>query len=184
MKRKKALLILGMLYSVCGVGIGAVCYRQKEEPLTREEVAVREEMPETEEIQETVMVETQPNIQLQEEMTDVEEKMIEVEKGEVEEETSEEQTVIENVETDEKKYIATAINVGKSRLRIRESASLQGKIISFMRNGNVAEVIELGEEWHLIRFQNVEGYVSAKYLEVTEVQEETETEEIGVKASE
>ena len=105
MKRKKALLILGMLYSVCGVGIGAVCYGQKEEPLPSEEVAVREEMSEAEEVQETVMVETQPNIQLQEEMTDVEEKMTEVEIGEVEEETSEEQTVIENVETDEKKYI-------------------------------------------------------------------------------
>ena len=148
MDRKRALLILGVLYSVCGVGIGAVSYDQKEELSAKEEVVVREEITE------------------------------------VEEETSEEQTVIENVETDEKKYIATAINVGKSRLRIRESGSLQGRLISFMRNGNVAEVIELGEEWHLIRFQSVEGYVSAKYLEVTEVREETETEEIGVNASE
>ena len=179
MKRKKALLILGMLYGVCGVGMGAVCYGQKEEPLAMEEVAVREEMSETEDVQETVVVETQPSIQQQEEITDVEETITEVE---TEEETSEEQTVMEIVETEEKKYIATAINVGNSRLRIRDSASLQGKIISSMRNGNVVEVIELGEEWHLIRFQSVEGYVSAKYLEVTEVQEETE--EIGVKASE
>ena len=179
MKRKKALLILGMLYGVCGVGMGAVCYGQKEEPLVMEEVAVREEMSQTEEVQETVVVETQPSIQQQEEITDVEETITEVE---TEEETSEEQTVMEIVETEEKKYIATAINVGNSRLRIRDSASLQGKIISSMRNGNVVEVIELGEEWHLIRFQSVEGYVSAKYLEVTEVQEETE--EIGVKASE
>ena len=179
MKRKKALLILGMLYGVCGVGMGAVWYGQKEEPLAMEEVAVREEMSETEDVQETVVVETQPSIQQQEEITDVEETITEVE---TEEETSEEQTVMEIVETEEKKYIATAINVGNSRLRIRDSASLQGKIISSMRNGNVVEVIELGEEWHLIRFQSVEGYVSAKYLEVTEVQEETE--EIGVKASE
>lgn len=182
MKRKKALLILGMLYGVCGVGMGAVCYGQKEEPLVMEEVAVREEMSQTEEVQETVVVETQPSIQQQEEMADVEETITEVETEEIEEETSEEQTVMEIVETEEKKYIATAINVGNSRLRIRDSASLQGKIISSMRNGNVVEVIELGEEWHLIRFQSVEGYVSAKYLEVTEVQEETE--EIGVKASE
>ena len=165
MDRKRALLILGVLYSVCGVGIGAVSYDQKEELSAKEEVVVREEI------------------------TEVEEKVIEVVMEESEEQTSEEQsseesTVMEVEEVKEKKYIATAINVGKSRLRIRESGSLQGRIISFMRNGNVAEVIELGEEWHLIRFQSVEGYVSAKYLEVTEVQEETETEEIGVKASE
>ena len=165
MDRKRALLILGVLYSACGVGIGAVSYGQKEELPAKEEVVVREEI------------------------TEVEEKVIEVVMEESEEQTSEEQsseesTIMEVEEEKEKKYIATAINVGKSRLRIRESASLQGKIISFMRNGNVAEVIELGEEWHLIRFQNVEGYVSAKYLEVTEVREETETEEIGVNASE
>ena len=165
MDRKRALLILGVLYSVCGVGIGAVSYDQKEELSAKEEVVVREEI------------------------TEVEEKVIEVVMEESEEQTSEEQsseesTVMEVEEVKEKKYIATAINVGKSRLRIRESGSLQGRIISFMRNGNVAEVIELGEEWHLILFQGVEGYVSAKYLEVTEVQEETETEEIGVNASE
>lgn len=165
MDRKRALLILGVLYSVCGVGIGAVSYDQKEELSAKEEVVVREEI------------------------TEVEEKVIEVVMEESEEQTSEEQTseestVMEVEEVKEKKYIATAINVGKSRLRIRESGSLQGRIISFMRNGNVAEVIELGEEWHLIRFQSVEGYVSAKYLEVTEVREETETEEIGVNASE
>ena len=165
MDRKRALLILGVLYSACGVGIGAVSYGQKEELPAKEEVVVREEI------------------------TEVEEKVIEVVMEESEEQTSEEQsseesTVMEVEEVKEKKYIATAINVGKSRLRIRESGSLQGRIISFMRNGNVAEVIELGEEWHLILFQGVEGYVSAKYLEVTEVREETETEEIGVNASE
>ena len=165
MNRKRALLILGVLYSVCGVGIGAVSYDQKEELSAKEEVVVREEI------------------------TEVEEKVIEVVMEESEEQTSEEQsseesTIMEVEEEKERKYIATAINVGKSRLRIRESGSLQGRIISFMRNGNVAEVIELGEEWHLILFQGVEGYVSAKYLEVTEVQEETETEEIGVNASE
>ena len=165
MDRKRALLILGVLYSVCGVGIGAVSYDQKEELSAKEEVVVREEI------------------------TEVEEKVIEVVMEESEEQTSEEQsseesTIMEVEEEKERKYIATAINVGKSRLRIRESGSLQGRIISFMRNGNVAEVIELGEEWHLIRFQSVEGYVSAKYLEVTEVREETETEEIGVNASE
>ena len=165
MDRKRALLILGVLYSACGVGIGAVSYGQKEELPAKEEVVVREEI------------------------TEVEEKVIEVVMEESEEQTSEEQsseesTIMEVEEEKERKYIATAINVGKSRLRIRESGSLQGRIISFMRNGNVAEVIELGEEWHLILFQGVEGYVSAKYLEVTEVQEETETEEIGVNASE
>ena len=170
MDRKRALLILGVLYSACGVGIGAVSYGQKEELPAKEEVVVREEITEVEEkVIEVVMEESEE--QTSEEQTS-------------EEQSSEESTVMEVEEVKEKKYIATAINVGKSRLRIRESGSLQGRIISFMRNGNVAEVIELGEEWHLIRFQSVEGYVSAKYLEVTEVREETETEEIGVNASE
>ena len=68
MDRKRALLILGVLYSVCGVGIGAVSYDQKEELSAKEEVVVREEI------------------------TEVEEKVIEVVMEESEEQTSEEQS--------------------------------------------------------------------------------------------
>ena len=173
MNRKKTLLSLGLLYGICGIGAGAVCYGQSDYPTT--EVAAA-----TEEYEESSTWQTENE---QSEVTESTEEVIETTtEAETEQTTeteqTEEPTVEESTIAEEsvKRYMATVVNVGTSRLRIRDAASMQGKVISFMKNGNTAEVIEVGEEWHLIRFHDIEGYVSAKYLELTEIQEES-TEE-------
>lgn len=183
MNRKKALIILGILYGVSGVGAGVVCHGQNEEVfLVKDEIVVLEETAETEMVEEVESAVTEMNQEMQQ-TEEIIEETTEAEQVKTEESGNEEMTS-EIIEAEEKKYMATAINVGKSRLMIRDAGSMQGNVISYMRNGDVVEVVELGEEWHLIRFRKVEGYVSAKYLEVTEVHEESETEEIGVNASE
>ena len=173
MNRKKTLLSLGLLYGICGIGAGAICYGQSDYPTT--EVAAV-----TEECEESSTWQTENE---QSEVTESTEEVIETTtEAETEQTTeteqTEEPTVEESTVTEEpvKQYMATAVNVGTSRLMIRDAASMQGEIIGFMKNGNTVEVIEVGEEWHLIRFHDIEGYSSAKYLELTEIQEES-TEE-------
>lgn len=162
MDRKKILLSLGVLYVIFGIGAGAICYRQSDDPIS-EVAAVIEEYEESSSWQ------TENE---QSEVTESTEEVTET-KQTTETELTEESTIAEE---SAKRYMATVVNVETSRLRIRDAASMQGKIIGFMKNGNTVEVIEVGEEWHLIRFHDIEGYSSAKYLELTEIQEES-TEE-------
>ena len=173
MDRKKTLLSLGLLYGICGIGAGAICYGQSDYPTT-EVAAVTEECEESS----TWQTENE-QCEVTERTEEVIETTTEAETEQTTEtEQTEEPTVEESTVTEEpvKQYMATAVNVGTSRLMIRDAASMQGEIIGFMKNGNTVEVIEVGAEWHLIRFHDIEGYSSAKYLELTEIQEES-TEE-------
>lgn len=175
MNRKKTLLGLGLLYGICGIGAGAVCYGQSDYPTT-EVAGVTEEYEESSTWQ--TEIEQSEVIESTEETTEIPMETTIEQTIEQTEEPTEQPAVEESTVTEEpvKQYMATAVNVGTSRLMIRDAASMQGKVISFMKNGNTAEVIEVGEEWHLIRFNNIEGYVSAKYLELTEIQEESTVE--------
>lgn len=166
MNRKKTLAVLGLLYGICGIGAGIVCFGQTEE-----------------EPEEAVFVAgtLQGEVEQEEAESEVSE-LEEPEPEEIELEEPEPEIVIETtieveavIETEpepvaeQQQYMVTVIDVDR-RLRIRDAASMQGKIIGYMRNGDTAEVIEVGEKWHLIRFEDVEGYVSANYLELIPIQ--------------
>lgn len=171
MNRKKTLAVLGLLYGICGIGAGIVCFGQTEEE-PEEAVFVAGTLQ-----GEVEQEETESEVS---ELVEPEPEEIELEESELEE--PEPEIVIETtieveavIETEpepvaeQQQYMVTVIDVDR-RLRIRDAASMQGKIIGYMRNGDAAEVIEVGEEWHLIRFEDVEGYVSADYLELIPIQ--------------
>lgn len=82
----------------------------------------------------------------------------------VEETTIEPETVIE-----EPDYTYTAIH-STGRLFIRNGPSLDYDIISFMRPGTTGDVISLKEsdEWVLLRYNDIEGFVFKGYLKLTE----------------
>lgn len=91
------------------------------------------------------------------------------EKTSIEEETSTEpETIIE-----EPDYTYTAIH-STGRLFIRNGPSLNYDIISFMRPGTTGDVISLKEsdEWVLLRYNDIEGFVFKAYLELTEKEDE------------
>lgn len=161
MNRKKTLAVLGLLYGICGIGAGIVCFGQTEEEpeeavfvagTLQGEVEQEETESEVSELVEPELEEPEPEIVIE---TTIEvEAVIETEPEPV---------------AEQQQYMVTVIDVDR-RLRIRDEASLQGNVIGYMKNGNTAEVIEVGEEWHLIRFEDVEGYVSADYLELIPIQ--------------
>ena len=49
------------------------------------------------------------------------------------------------------------------QMNVREEASAESGLVGRLRKGDVAEVVEKGEEWTLIRSGNVEGYVKNSY---------------------
>ena len=181
MNRKKTLLGLGLLYGICGIGAGAICYGQTQE-MPMEVANVMEEMTASEVESETVSESVIETEQSQVMESTEEETQLPVETAEeIAEETTEmqeeplteENTVVEEPAA---QYMATVVRVGNKRLNVRETASMNGKIIGHIHKGTTVEVIETGEEWHLIRFQDIEGYAWAYCLELTEIQEES-TEE-------
>ena len=87
----------------------------------------------------------------------------------IEEETSTEpETIVE-----EPDYTYTAIH-STGRLFIRNGPSLDYDIISFMRPGTTGDVISLKEsdEWVLLRYNDIEGFVFKGYLELTEKEDD------------
>lgn len=84
------------------------------------------------------------------------------------EETAEATSVPEEtVDASQPQYTYTAIQSSK-RLFIRTGPSLEADIISFLKPGDTGEVIEIGEEWVLLRHGDVEGYSFKKYLSLEE----------------
>lgn len=69
--------------------------------------------------------------------------------------------------TYEPEYTYTASH-STGRLFIRDGASMDNKIISFMKPGTTGDVISIGDEWVLLKYNDIEGYVYKGYLTLTE----------------
>lgn len=175
MKRKSTLLVLGILYGICGITAAVICFGQQDtsQPDGQSVAAIETQQSEEQEtteynnnIEET-QFETQPQEQPQTETV-----------------SEEEEESQDSVQTEEEKhYRAIAVDVGRHRLHIRDAASMEGNIIGYLRNGYEVEVFEVGDDWCLCKYGDIVGYVSTRYLELHEIQEDT-SEEIGVKESE
>lgn len=69
-------------------------------------------------------------------------------------------------------YIVTA-----TRLNVRKLPSAESAIIGSLSKGDVVNVRELKKSWTKIDFKNSIGYVSLKYIQPIEVEEETNQED-------
>ncbi len=90
-----------------------------------------------------------------------------VESVESEETPETESAPTETVDAPQKQYTYTAIQKSK-RLFIRNGASLEADIIGFLRPGDSGDVIDIGEEWVLLKHGDIEGYSFKEYLKLTE----------------
>lgn len=62
---------------------------------------------------------------------------------------------------------ASALVVGGA-LNLRQTASLDAKVLSYYRNGAKATILSAGNTWYKVRMQDGKvGYMMAKYLKVT-----------------
>ena len=173
MDRKRIIICFIVLYAVGGmiaVFWGLEQEKNADNTLQVSEVAeIQEEKPLESLVYETEHLNDIQNTEdLQGELNDSTEEEVSV--PETKEEVSVPETEEEQTDT-QSEYWAVVKRVGDKRLNVRKQPSMSGEIIGSMVKDDVAQVIEIGEEWHLIRFRNLEGYVSAKYMELIEVSE-------------
>ena len=170
MHRKKVLFTILTLYATAGI-IACLLYNN---PLfvaigsdhtidqasllpAQTQQTTEEEIPST-----ALEASTEPETSIEEETSTEPETSIE------EETSTEPETIVE-----EPDYTYTAIH-STGRLFIRNGPSLDYDIISFMRPGTTGDVISLKEsdEWVLLRYNDIEGFVFKGYLELTEKEDE------------
>jgi uncharacterized protein YgiM (DUF1202 family) len=57
--------------------------------------------------------------------------------------------------------------VDASALNFREGATTRSRVIDTLKRGDVVQLIEEGSAWHKVRYGGKEGYMYAKYLDVS-----------------
>lgn len=183
MKRKSTLLILGILYGICGITAAVICFGQQDASQPDGLSVASIETQQSEE-QETTEYNSNNNIEETPPQSETQPQEQPETKSQTETVSEEEEESQDSVQTEEEKhYRAIAVDVGRHRLHIRDSASMEGNIIGYLRNGYEVEVLEVGDDWCLCKYGDIVGYVSTRYLKLHEIQEDT-SEEIGVKESE
>ena len=85
-------------------------------------------------------------------------------------EASAEVSTDQGTDVAEPDYTYTASH-STGRLFIRNGPSLDYETISFMRPGTTGDVISIGDEWVLLKYGDVDGYVFKSYLTLTPKEE-------------
>ena len=178
MSRKNAYILLLLLFLAVG---GASCFVFFLEPELLSVTAFATSSPETATLTAPVRGSAESEERMEAALPTLPE-LPTVSSGETEE-SMETLEIVETVESEEtietenapeatadapqQQYTYTAIQRSK-RLFIRTGPSLEADIISFLKPGDTGEVIEIGEEWVLLRHGDVEGYSFKKYLSLEE----------------
>ena len=172
MSRKNAYILLLLLFLAVG---GASCFVFFLEPELLSVTAFATSSPETATLTAPVRDRAESEERMEAALPTLPE-LPTVSSGETEEslemvetmETAEAKSVPEEtVDASQPQYTYTAIQ-SSQRLFIRTGPSLEADIISFLKPGDTGEVIEIGEEWVLLRHGDVEGYSFKKYLSLEE----------------
>ena len=178
MSRKNAYILLLLLFLAVG---GASCFVYFAEPELLSVMVFVTSSPETatltapvrgsaeSEESEEVTLPTLPELPTasSEETVESVETVEIVETVESEETMETESASAETVDAPQPQYTYTAIQKSK-RLFIRTGPSLEANIIGFLRPGDTGEVIDIGEEWVLLKHGDVEGYSFKRYLRLEE----------------
>ena len=180
MRRKNAYILLLILFLIVG---GAGCFVYFIEPELFSVAVFVTPAPEnatlsapvrnsTESVgSEEVVLPTLPALSTEsfEETEETMESMEVVESVESEEttETETKSAPTETADAPQKQYTYTAIHKSK-RLFIRKDASMEADIIGSLKPGDSGDVIDIGEDWVLLKHGRIEGYVFKKYLLLTE----------------
>ena len=172
MKRKFAFIIMFVLCTTLGVAASAIVYRFDEKQMytlaEKQSVATisapaeiieapEENLPLTEEISTSTEVSEEtpePMPQIEESITPTEE-------------IPEQLPQVEEIKA-EPKYRFKVKSI-PTKLRVRKEPSLQAEVLGHLYGYQTGEVISLSEEWALIKYKDLEGYCSLKYLTLEEL---------------
>lgn len=74
-----------------------------------------------------------------------------------------------SAQKEEVKYRGIADQDKGKRLFIRKSPSTEGEVLGVLWTGQSGEIIDIGEEWVLLKYGDIEGYVFKEFLIIEEL---------------
>ena len=72
----------------------------------------------------------------------------------------------------EKMFFKFMVTTRVHNLRIREAGSLTAKVIGKMPKGVTGYILEVGDEWSLVKYDDIIGYSNNKYLDIVQIAKE------------
>lgn len=74
-----------------------------------------------------------------------------------------------SAQKEEMKYRGIADQDKGKRLFIRKSPSTEGEVLGVLWTGQSGEIIDIGDEWVLLKYGDIEGYVFKEFLIIEEL---------------
>ena len=68
--------------------------------------------------------------------------------------------------------LAGTVKTDNSQLKMRDEASLEGKVVKRLNNGARVEVLEMLDGWYQVSFEDLTGYVSSEFIQLGEEEPE------------
>ena len=68
--------------------------------------------------------------------------------------------------------LAGTVKTDNSQLKMRNEASLEGKVVTRLNNGARVEVLEMLDGWYQVSFEDLTGYVSSEFIQLGEEEPE------------
>lgn len=158
MKRKTAFIIMICLYLLTGAAACAILFSsglRSSIPAVSADPSAQTESSET------------ANSAVQTESPDSADPSAQAEQEQIAESSGSSETP--SAQKAEVKYRGIADQDKGKRLFIRKSPSTEGEVLGVLWTGQSGEIIDIGDEWVLLKYGDIEGYVFKEFLIIEEL---------------
>ena len=158
MKRKTAFIIMICLYLVTGAAACAILFSsglRSSIPAVSADPSAQTELPEA----------ADPSVQT--ESSEATDSSAQAEQEQIAESSDSSETP--SAQKAEVKYRGIADQDKGKRLFIRKSPSTEGEVLGVLWTGQSGEIIDIGDEWVLLKYGDIEGYVFKEFLIIEEL---------------
>lgn len=170
MKRKTAFIIMICLYLVTGAAACAILFSsglRSSIPAVSADPSAQTELPEAADpsVQTESSEATDPSAQT--ESSEATDSSAQAEQEQIAESSDSSETP--SAQKAEVKYRGIADQDKGKRLFIRKSPSTEGEVLGVLWTGQSGEIIDIGDEWVLLKYGDIEGYVFKEFLIIEEL---------------
>ena len=170
MKRKTAFIIMICLYLLTGAAACAILFSsglRSSIPGVSADPSAQTELPEAADSSAQTESSETANSAVQTESPDSADPSAQAEQEQIAESSDSSETP--SAQKEEMKYRGIADQDEGKRLFIRKSPSTEGEILGVLWTGQSGEILDIGEEWVLLKYGDIEGYVFKEFLIIEEL---------------
>ena len=170
MKRKTAFIIMICLYLLTGAAACAILFSsglRSSIPAVSADPSAQTELPEAADPSVQTESSETANSAVQTESPDSADPSAQAEQEQIAESSGSSETP--SAQKAEVKYRGIADQDKGKRLFIRKSPSTEGEVLGVLWTGQSGEIIDIGDEWVLLKYGDIEGYVFKEFLIIEEL---------------